>query len=117
MARRIQGYDRWAASGSRSEQFSANGCATYQRNELVEGSSAFHGETVSLRDLTVPILCIGASKDDIVPPASARALIEAAGSTDKQFLELEGGHISVIAGRRAKQQVWPALLQWLKDHD
>jgi len=27
------------------------------------------------------------------------------------------GHISVIAGRRAQQQVWPALLQWLKDHD
>jgi hypothetical protein len=32
-------------------------------------------------------------------------------------MELEGGHISVIAGRRAKQQVWPALLQWLQEHD
>jgi poly(3-hydroxyalkanoate) synthetase len=39
------------------------------------------------------------------------------GSADKEFLELEGGHISVIAGRRAKQQVWPALAEWLKAHD
>jgi len=65
----------------------------------------------------VPVLCIGASKDEIVPSGSARALIDSVGSTDKQFLELEGGHISVIAGRRAKQQVWPALLAWLQEHD
>jgi polyhydroxyalkanoate synthase len=89
----------------------------YQRNELLEGKFRVQGEIVNLRDLTVPVLCIGASKDDIVPAASARALIDAVGSTDKHFLELEGGHISVIAGRRAKQQVWPALLQWLQEHD
>jgi polyhydroxyalkanoate synthase len=89
----------------------------YQGNELVQGHFRVHGEQVNLRDLTVPVLCVGASKDEIVPSASARALIDAVGSEDKQFLELEGGHISVIAGRRAKQQVWPALLQWLREHD
>jgi polyhydroxyalkanoate synthase len=65
----------------------------------------------------MPVLCIGASRDDIVPPASARALIDSVGSKDKEFMELEGGHISVIAGRRAQQQVWPALLTWLQNHD
>ena len=89
----------------------------YRGNELVQGQFRVHGEQVNLRDLTVPVLCVGASKDDIVPSASARALIDAVCSEDKQFLELEGGHISVIAGRRAKQQVWPALLQWLREHD
>lgn len=89
----------------------------YQRNELFEGHFRVHGEEVNLREITVPLLCIGASKDDIVPAASARALVDSVGSTDKQFLELEGGHISVIAGRRAKQQVWPALVEWLQAHD
>jgi len=89
----------------------------YQGNELVQGQFRVLGETVNLRDITVPVLAVGASKDDIVPAASARALVESVGSRDKQFLELEGGHISVIAGRRAKQQVWPALLEWLQKHD
>jgi len=89
----------------------------YQRNELFEGHFRVLGEEVNLREIRAPMLCVGASKDDIVPAASARALVDSVGSTDKQFLELEGGHISVIAGRRAKQQVWPALVEWLKAHD
>ena len=89
----------------------------YQGNELVQGKFRVMGEAVNLRDLTVPVLCVGASKDDIVPPASAKALVESIGSKDKTFLELEGGHISVIAGKRAKQVVWPALLEWLREHD
>ncbi len=89
----------------------------YQRNELVKGEFRVWGETLSLADITCPLLSIGATKDDIVPAGSARALYERAKSEDKQFIELEGGHISVIAGRRAKQQVWPAILKWLQEHD
>jgi polyhydroxyalkanoate synthase len=89
----------------------------YQANELVQGKFRVLGEVVNLRDLTIPVLVVGATKDDIVPPVSAKALIDAVGSQDKTYLELEGGHISVIAGKRAKQVVWPALLQWLQEHD
>ncbi len=89
----------------------------YQRNELVQGQFRVLGEQVNLADITVPLLCIGASHDEIVPPQSARALVEGVASKDKQFLELEGGHISVIAGKRARQQVWPAILKWLQEHD
>lgn len=89
----------------------------YQGNELVQGKFRVMGEAVSLRDITVPVLCVGASRDDIVPPACAKALVDSVGSADKKFLELEGGHISVVAGRRARQVVWPALLEWLQEHD
>lgn len=89
----------------------------YQGNELFRGEFRVLGETVNLRDITVPLLCVGATRDDIVPLGAARALVDSVGSKDKQFLELDGGHISVIAGRRAKQQVWPALLEWLQAHD
>jgi polyhydroxyalkanoate synthase len=89
----------------------------YQRNELFRGELRVMGHPVDLARITVPVLCVGATKDEIVPAASARALVEAVGSTEKQFIELEGGHISVIAGRRAKAQVWPTIAQWLRDHD
>ncbi len=89
----------------------------YQQNELVHGDFRVLGEKVDLGRINVPLLCIGASKDEIVPPASARALVDAVSSEDKTFKELAGGHISVIAGRRAKAEAWPAVLDWLRSHD
>jgi polyhydroxyalkanoate synthase len=89
----------------------------YQRNELVRGELRIMGRRVDLARIRLPILCVGATSDEIVPAASARALLDAVSSTDTRFLELEGGHISVIAGRRARTQVWPTLAQWLREHD
>ncbi|MGH2634514.1 MAG: hypothetical protein ACRDG3_14010, partial [Tepidiformaceae bacterium] len=89
----------------------------YQRNELVQGEFRVCGERVNLRDITIPLFAVAATHDDIVPVGSAKALVENVGSTDKHFLELEGGHISVIAGRKARQLAWPAVTEWLKAHD
>jgi len=63
------------------------------------------------------LLIIAASRDEIVPPASAKALVDRVSSDDRTFMELSGGHISVIAGRRARQEAWPAILKWLEEHD
>ncbi len=89
----------------------------YQHNELVKGEFRVCGEKVNLRDITVPLFAVAATHDEIVPVASAKALIDNVGSTDKTFIELEGGHISVIAGRKARQLTWPTLVDWLKEHD
>ena len=89
----------------------------YQGNDLIEKRFRVMGEVVDLEKVTIPLLCVGATNDSIVPPASAKALMGAVGSEDKTFLELPGGHISVIAGRKAREQVWPTVTKWLKDHD
>ena len=89
----------------------------YQGNELIQGKFRVRGEAIDLSRITAPLLGVGAKADDIVPVASARALADAVSSTDKRFLELPGGHISVIAGRRARQEVWPTVLEWLREHD
>lgn len=89
----------------------------YQRNELFKGEFRVQGRKVNLADITVPLFCVGAAHDDIVPPAAAKALVDSVSSADKRFLELPGGHISVIAGRRARQTAWPAVAAWLREHD
>jgi polyhydroxyalkanoate synthase len=89
----------------------------YQGNELVQGTFRVMGQAVDLSRIKVPLLCVGATNDSIVPPASAKALVEIVSSKDKTFLELPGGHISVIAGRRARDQVWPTVAKWLREHD
>jgi polyhydroxyalkanoate synthase len=42
-----------------------------------------------------------------------RALVDAVSSRDKEYMELPGGHISLIAGRGALQTCWPRVSDWL----
>jgi polyhydroxyalkanoate synthase len=56
---------------------------------------------------------VGAKEDNIAPPACVKALMDAVSSTDKEYLELPGGHISLIAGRGASTHCWPKVAAWL----
>jgi polyhydroxyalkanoate synthase len=42
-----------------------------------------------------------------------RALIDLVASRDKEYVELPGGHISLIAGRGAATHCWPKVSSWL----
>ena len=86
----------------------------YQENRLAKGELKLRGRRVDLSTVKQPILVVAARKDTITPPASARALVDLVGSTDKEYEELPGGHISLIAGRQAHQYLWPRLVQWLR---
>ena len=88
----------------------------YQENRLARGELVLRGQRVDLSTVTQPILVVAARKDTIVPPAAARALVDLVGSADKEYVELPGGHISLIAGRQAHQNLWPKLVRWLRAH-
>ena len=40
-------------------------------------------------------------------------MIDAVDSRDKEYVELPGGHISLIAGRAASVRCWPKVSGWL----
>jgi polyhydroxyalkanoate synthase len=56
---------------------------------------------------------VGAKEDNIAPPACVKPLIGAVGSADREYVELSGGHISLIAGRGASVHCWPKVASWL----
>jgi polyhydroxyalkanoate synthase len=87
----------------------------YQANKLVRGELRLDGATVDLSTITCPLLTIGAKQDYICPPECARALMGAVSSADKEYHELPGGHISLIAGRSAARDVWPKVSRWLAE--
>lgn len=89
----------------------------YQENRLATGKLELRGRRVDLATVTNPLLVVGARKDTIAPPAAVRALVDLVSSTDKEYVELPGGHISVIAGRQANQQLWPKLVAWLRERE
>jgi polyhydroxyalkanoate synthase subunit PhaC len=85
----------------------------YQHNKLYRGELRYGGRAMRLSDITCPLLAVGATQDYIAPPACVRALVNAVGSADKEYMELPGGHISLIAGRGALRTCWPRVSDWL----
>jgi polyhydroxyalkanoate synthase len=85
----------------------------YQQNRLVRGELRMGGRPVSLRNIHAPVLAVGAKEDNIAPPGCVKPLITAVSSTDREYVELPGGHISLIAGRGASVHCWPKVASWL----
>lgn len=85
----------------------------YQENRLIRGDLSLRGKPVRLETIRCPLFVVGAKEDNIAPPACVRAMIDAVGSRDKEYVELPGGHISLIAGRGASAHCWPKVSSWL----
>ena len=85
----------------------------YQDNKLYRGELVMGGRPVRLERITCPVFVVGAKEDYIAPPGCVRALMDAVGSHEKEYIELPGGHISLIAGRGASVHCWPKVSSWL----
>jgi polyhydroxyalkanoate synthase len=85
----------------------------YQGNKLYRGELVFGGRPVRLSSISCPLFVVGAKEDYIAPPECVRALMSAVSSRDKEYVELPGGHISLIAGRGASVHCWPKVSDWL----
>ena len=90
----------------------------YQENRLIRGELVLAGRPVDLRSITCPVLAVGAKEDNIAPPDCVKPLIDVVSTRDKEYVELPGGHISLIAGTRASgiagrrwRRGWRALVR------
>lgn len=85
----------------------------YQENGLVEKRYRVNGRAVDLADLRCPLLVVTATKDTIVPPECALAILDHAGSSDKRQLTCDAGHIGVSVGGKAFTEVWPKVAEFM----
>lgn len=78
-----------------------------------------------LSKITVPIYCLGASKDFYCPPEANERVIDHVASKRKQYRmfslangdRADYGHGDLVVGRDAPDDVFPSLLDWLKQND
>jgi polyhydroxyalkanoate synthase len=82
-------------------------------NKLMKSELVLNGKTVRLRDIKAPLLHAVAEHDHLTPSGATKPLVALAGSKDKEEFVVKGGHISVAAGPRAAQRLWPKLDEWL----
>ncbi|MBI2468372.1 MAG: class III poly(R)-hydroxyalkanoic acid synthase subunit PhaC, partial [Candidatus Rokubacteria bacterium] len=85
----------------------------YQDNRLVRGELSLGGRRVDLGQIRCPVFVVAGAEDNIAPAPCVNALLDHVGTSDKTYLELPGGHISLIAGRSAGKHCWPRVAEWL----
>ncbi|MCA9608533.1 MAG: alpha/beta fold hydrolase, partial [Myxococcales bacterium] len=83
-------------------------------NRMASGGFVIDGRTVSLADVTCPILYFVGLRDDIARPASVRAIKSAAFNADCHELGVRAGHLGLVVGSRALGEVWPTVVSWMR---
>ncbi len=89
----------------------------YQNNRLVKGEHYALGKRVELKSITCPVLSIVASRDNICPPSAACGLNDNVSSKDKEVLSVRGGHVGAVVGSKAATDLYPKVVQWLKEYN
>ncbi len=71
-------------------------------------------------EVDIPLLVIAGDHDPLARVSDARACFEASGSTDREMVvfdafhnQVHWGHLDLILGRKAPEETWPYLLEWL----
>ena len=68
---------------------------------------------INLKNISVPILNIIGSKDDLVSPKSSMAITEAVASKDKKTIEIPLEHVELCISNDAHKNLWPEVVDWL----
>lgn len=87
----------------------------YQENKLAKNELELGGRTVNLKNIKMPVLCLLAQKDHLVPPASTRPFIDAIPSKDKTLLEFPVGHIGMFVSSKSQKEIGPKIAKWVKE--
>lgn len=87
----------------------------YKENRLVDGRVRLRGQRVDLRRIEQNLLIVTAGADHIAPRAGTLPLLDLVSSEDVTHLARPGGHIGLMAGSRARREIWPELEAWLRE--
>ena len=85
-----------------------------RENALVTDRVLLDGRPVHLGDITQPFLAVLAKRDSIVPEPAAAPLIGLVGSSDRDELRLDAGHVGLFVGRTAAKATVPKIIDFLQ---
>jgi polyhydroxyalkanoate synthase len=87
----------------------------YKENRLVRGRMRLRGERVDLGRVEQPLLVVTAGADHIAPRPGTMPIFDLVSSDDVTHLDRPGGHIGLMAGSQAREQIWPEIADWLSE--
>jgi polyhydroxyalkanoate synthase subunit PhaC len=87
----------------------------YKRNLFVRGLLRLRGRRVDLRNIEQNLLVVTAGSDHIAPREGTLPLLDLVASEDVTHLDRPGGHIGLMAGSKARKEIWPDISAWLEE--
>jgi polyhydroxyalkanoate synthase len=86
----------------------------YKENRLANGTLSLRGQAVdytAIHDQSV--LVVTAASDHIAPREGTLPFLTMVTTGDLEHLDRPGGHIGLMAGSRARMQIWPDIAAWM----
>ena len=87
----------------------------YKENRFVRNRVRLRGQRVDLGQVDQNLLVVTAGADHIAPRTGTLPLLDLVGSEDVTHLDRPGGHIGLMAGSRAREEIWPDIAEWLEE--
>ncbi len=84
------------------------------QNRLLQGGLVIDGRSVTLADLTCPILAFAGVTDAIAPPTTVLAIRAAAPRAESFSVSIDTGHFGLVVGSRSNEEAWPTVIEWLR---
>ncbi|MCS6899311.1 MAG: alpha/beta fold hydrolase [Myxococcales bacterium] len=83
-------------------------------NRMASGGFVIAGRSVTLADITCPILFFVGTRDEIAFPHAVRAIRKAAPKAEIHEVPIRAGHFGLVVGSVAMGQVWPLVAEWIQ---
>lgn len=84
-------------------------------NQLSKGKIQIGDEIAQLDNVNANLLALAGSEDTMVTPEAAERVMDHVNSEDKTFRVVPGGHMGILAGRKAPKQSWLEMADWLAE--
>jgi polyhydroxyalkanoate synthase len=88
----------------------------YKKNLLIQNKMNLGGKKIDLKNISVPVLNIVGTNDDLVSANSSRTITNIISSKDKKTIEFPTGHVGLCVSKSAHKKLWPEVGEWLKEH-
>jgi polyhydroxyalkanoate synthase len=114
----LQAVDRFSANtvAYRGRTFGQLYHRLLKADALVEGTFELEGRTLSVADVTAPVLVLAGANDSIAPVDAVKTAIPLLrGSAEARFEIVPGGHLGMLTGREARTSTWPVIDAWVDE--
>lgn len=84
-------------------------------NRMASGGFVIDGRTVTLADITCPVLYFVGDRDQMGRPAAVRGIRHASPLAREVYeVPLRAGHFGLVVGSTASKVTWPTLVDWMR---
>jgi putative long chain acyl-CoA synthase len=83
-------------------------------NRMSQGGFVIDGRSLTLADITCPILYFLGERDEFARAPSVQAIREAAPHAESYEVKLRTGHFGLVVGSMALKTTWPTVVDWMR---